>query len=292
LDQRQTQIEVGAGQTESRINREFVDLLRKWSTPVLVLLVVGAGVWWGVQYLQQQRQQKQSTAWRELSAARLSATPEALLKVAEDHADEGSVALEARLEAADRLLNAGISGVRPGAERDGATGQLKDSAKGILSKAERATMFEQAGAQYDKVMQGSSGVAARTILFVNAALGKAAVLESLEKWPEAAAAYAAAAEAATKAGLDDQAALARQLADGIDAARKTVLPVKTDVRSMRLIESQFSIPDPNGAPAQPTPGVPDALKPPEPAPAPAPAPGPAPVPTPSPTPAPPPAPGG
>lgn len=306
LDQRQTQIEVGAGQTESRINREFVDLLRKWSTPVLVLLVVGAGLAWAWNYRQTQRQQKQSTAWRELAEARTAGLPEGLLKVADDHPSEDAVALEARLAAGDRLLNAGITGARPGVERDATTGAMKDSAKGVLSKAERTAMFEQASAQYDKVMAASSGRAAQAIFYVNAALGKAAALESLEKWSEAEAMYAAAASAAEKAGLEDQAARAKSLAGGLDAARRTVLPGKNEVRSVKLLERTITVPDPSGGAAVPPPGgtmpmPPESLTPPPP-PAPAApaapatpastAPAPAPTPAPAPAPAPTPAPGG
>lgn len=114
MDQRQTKIVEGAGLEESRLNTEFIDFLRKWSSPVLFLLAAVAGSYAAWQWWQRSQAQAYDQAYVEFEAALSAGSPDSLLAVAADHAGRGQVALRATLAAADVYLDAARSGVVPG----------------------------------------------------------------------------------------------------------------------------------------------------------------------------------
>ena len=63
LDRRQTEIEIGAGQTESRLNRDFIEFLQKWTGPVLIIVALVVGSIAGWNYLKRQRSAAEALAW-------------------------------------------------------------------------------------------------------------------------------------------------------------------------------------------------------------------------------------
>ena len=112
MDERQTKIREGAGLDASRLNTEFVDFLKKWSTPFLLVLVVIAGLYTLSQRREIAREARIDQAFASLNAA---TSPSALLDIANEYDNVGAVAETARLRAADTLMLAVFRGLKPGA---------------------------------------------------------------------------------------------------------------------------------------------------------------------------------
>ncbi|MCU0688904.1 MAG: hypothetical protein MUE97_04085, partial [Phycisphaerales bacterium] len=130
------EIRTGAGLEESRLNQDFIDALRKYGTPVLLIILIVTVSWLGWQRWQASKNAKRATAFVDLEAQMpqrdpsmfatpRDVSPDVLLRVAEDHTGEGSAPLLARLAAADQWLASAARGVQPGAELDPLTGALK-----------------------------------------------------------------------------------------------------------------------------------------------------------------------
>ena len=67
MDDRQTEIRAGAGLEDSRINKEFIDFLNKWSSPVIMVFAVAALVWAGLRWMEQKKLEKKYTALDSIS---------------------------------------------------------------------------------------------------------------------------------------------------------------------------------------------------------------------------------
>src|SRR5262245_7049428 len=99
MDERQAQIREGAGLDEARLNVEFIEFLKKWSTPLLVIIALVALGYFGLQKLREARHAALTTAFTQLDAARTSGNPSGLLAVADEHNGQGAVPEIARLQA-------------------------------------------------------------------------------------------------------------------------------------------------------------------------------------------------
>src|SRR5437868_5931135 len=97
MEDRQKQIREGAGLEESRLNTEFIDFLKKYSTPILVVIAVAAGGYAGFNYLQKQRDLARDHAFVQFEAALGSHNPKSLTAVADENSSRGAVAPMARL---------------------------------------------------------------------------------------------------------------------------------------------------------------------------------------------------
>ncbi len=176
MEQRQTEIKEGAGLEESRLNTEFIDSLRKWSTPVLMGVAIIAVAYFAWGKYNEHRANKLDTAFQELNDESVSGNPEALIQVAQTHSGQRSVGHLARLEAADRLLGAGVTGLRPGFFVNPQDGTIDEG--GSLSDEERADMLVRAEDLYERVVADTRS-GGRTFYFTIAGLhGLAAVAES------------------------------------------------------------------------------------------------------------------
>ena len=100
MEDRQRQIREGAGLEESRLNTEFIDFLRKYSTPMLLVVAAVAGGYGGLKYLERQRELARDSAFVQLESALNSRSATALTGVADDNESRGAVAPLARLNAA------------------------------------------------------------------------------------------------------------------------------------------------------------------------------------------------
>lgn len=312
LEQRQTQIEVGAGQTESQLNRDFVDLLKKWSSPALFVIAAVVLGLWGLKQYRQSQDNKIAAAFVDLDTqTRLNrgaspgqttagANPKVALQVAQDHAGKGSIEWVARLTAADAWLAGAIRGTQPGAEFEPATGNVKDP-KDLLSEADKKDFLEQAAAQYKAVADGTAGKPGLAVLQLRARFGQAAVEETRGQFDAAIAAYQAAEKTATEAAYPAIAKLAKdRAADALQLKDVASLPAEADVATINRTPVPAPAPMPNipglppGVKLEPVDGPPPGMTPPaapatppaSPAPS-APAPSPAPTTNPgSPAPAP------
>lgn len=213
MEERHTQIREGAGLEESKLNVEFIEWLRRWSSPILVVTaaIVLAFVLYG--RWQASRQQRVDQAFRELELARTAGNPQALLVVAETFEAQGAVGLLARLAAADAYLRAARMGLRPGVPVPASGPVPPDD---LLSQAERDDILAQAATLYEDVLRRSESQPGRVLHALGAAYGLAAVAECRGDLNGARSAYERAARLAERAGFAHEAALARRRLEQLD----------------------------------------------------------------------------
>ncbi|MEM9559988.1 MAG: hypothetical protein AAF995_06735 [Planctomycetota bacterium] len=215
MDDRQTKITEGAGREESRINEELLDFLNKWSTPVLLVIVVIAGAWFAWQRIQQARIDKINDAFGQLEAAMGGGnpSPDALRQVANSFEGVRGVAPMARLTTADLYLRAAMTRLRPGAVL-GPDGQ-PTNADDNLDDEGVARFLDDAGRLYRDVLTETEGDPGKWLLTSSAQFGLGAVAGSRGELEQAAGHYRDAATTAEGAGDELLARVARERAEGI-----------------------------------------------------------------------------
>lgn len=167
MDERQRQITEGAGLEESRINKEFIDLLQKWSTPVLLVILVIAGAYAGVQWYGQKQLETRDAAFIAFQSAELEARPEPLLEVAREYPGAGAVEELATLTAADLHLSAYHLRRAPGTQGIEPEDRLDDE--------QAREMLDQAAELYQDAYRQASAAAGRELLEISGLWGIAAV---------------------------------------------------------------------------------------------------------------------
>jgi hypothetical protein len=191
MDDRQTKIREGAGLEDSRINQEFIDFLNKWSTPFCILLLVAAGVYWGLNYLERQRIARVDQAFSEYEAviADGNPSPNSLQSIAGEAEKNGigSVAELARLREVDIYLGAFAIGLEPGAQLDPETQSVVNE-NDILSDERRQQYLTFAETTAKQVLGSSEGDEGKAIFAMQALSRLASVEESRDQF-EAARAY-------------------------------------------------------------------------------------------------------
>lgn len=222
LDQRQTQIKEGAGLEESRLNVEFIDWLRRWSTPILLVVAVIALIVVVRERLRRAEVERVSRAFESLEAAAGAANPSpvSLLGVAEEFSGVRAVSLLARLRAADTYLSAVRRGIEPGAVlNDDGTPQSPDD---LMDDQARTRALDEAARLYRSVIDDASGQKGRAVHAIGAAFGLAAVAECRADAEAARKAYQTVIDLAGRAGFPDQAERAR--ARQADLAERLAMP--------------------------------------------------------------------
>jgi hypothetical protein len=284
IDDRQRQIREGAGLEESRLNVEFIDWLRKWSTPMLIVVAVGALGYVGYQKWEQAKVARVNEAFRALEEVSASSNPSpmSLLDVATQYSDVRAVGVMARLRAADAYLAAVRRGVDPGQpiEADGKVRSDND----LMDDKERAANLDEASRLYRAVLEESSSRPGYVLHAIGAAYGLAAVAECRGDSAEAKAWYERVVEVSRKAGFPGHAAIAaKRLEHLTDRAAMPVLlsqaqlpklpwadekPPEPPVDAVRQLEAGQPEPSPSPPGAEPSPvpapSVPPATNPPPP----------------------------
>lgn len=248
MDERQTKIRAGAGLEESRINQDFIEFISKWSTPVLWLLVLVGGAWWGMRYLKERRIARIDAAFTSLNEtlAGGNPSPQSLRAIATEYEGVRSVSDFAMLRACDIYLRAAIAGVEPGAEIDRATG-LPANESDRLDADGVARVLSQARDLARSVIGSASKDEGKKLIEAQAWLRLAAAQEGLGSEGDAKASYDAAASAARAAGAP---ALALFAEGRKDAARVAGLPSGADLAPLPGEE-------PAPEPTEPTTAAPD-----------------------------------
>ncbi|MCL4741839.1 MAG: hypothetical protein KJZ54_06495 [Phycisphaerales bacterium] len=177
IDKRHTEIKEGAGLDESRLNLEFVDFLRKWSTPVLLILAIAAVGYFLYTRQQEAKRERTADAFRQFTVVAMSAnpSPESLVGIAEAFGDVRGIGAMARLAAADEYLRAVRRNLRPGSEL-GPGGVVLDP-EDELKPEERDRFLDEAERLYRRAHADTAGNAAMTLHTLGALYGLAAVAE-------------------------------------------------------------------------------------------------------------------
>ena len=206
MDERQTQIKEGEGLQESRVNEEFLGFLRKWSQPVLLMVVLVSLGWMAWNRYQEGQVAKRDAAFAALAAnvdRADSPSPASLRAVSDEYAGVGSVALLADLRLADLYFESARLGLDIGAELSPTGDPVDDAA--VLSAEDREGYLNDARRTYRAVLDAATAAEGRALIAANAAFGLAAVAESLGENDEAGRMYdkvIAIAEADGRAGRD------------------------------------------------------------------------------------------
>lgn len=219
LDRRQRDIKVGAGLEESRYNVEFIDFLKRWGSTVMLVIAAAAMAFWGLQKYRENKEAKAGVAFGDVDAAMTSGSgrdvnPEVLVRIAEDNAGQGAVPIIARLAAADQWRASAMKGYRPGAA-DARTGVVTNQ-DDFLTPEGKKEFLEKARAQYQMVVDQTSGSKAKSTFTLTGLMGLAAIAETNGKVEEAKAAYKQAQELAEAANFPEYAALAKSRMETAD----------------------------------------------------------------------------
>ncbi|MBX3376979.1 MAG: hypothetical protein KF678_08250 [Phycisphaeraceae bacterium] len=243
MDDRQTQIREGAGLTESKLNVEFIDWLRKWSTPILGLIAVVALGIVLMNRLERSRAAALDRAFEELETAARSATPnpETLKAVAAENAGIRAVPILAEMEAADLYLRSTRLGLRLGAKpKDDGTFPTEE----LLTPEQRDANLAEADRLYRKVLDATASDKKKAVHALGAAFGVAAVAEARGNLDAAKQAYERAASIAESAGLKGQVAVAKSRIENLGKLAE----------APKLL-AQADLPKPPAPPATQAPGA-------------------------------------
>lgn len=162
---------------EARLNQEFIDFLRKWSTPLLMVIAVLALGYVGLDRMKKRRIATIDAAFREYQSVSLggplNASPDSLLNVATTFSNVEGVSVMARLGAADAYLQAVRTGLHPGAPL---TPQgTPESPDDVLTPEQRNTYLSQARTVYQHVLDQVGGEKGMEVHAIGALYGLAAV---------------------------------------------------------------------------------------------------------------------
>lgn len=215
LDNRQTEIREGAGLEESRLNVEFIDFLKKYSTPILLVIAIVCVTYFGVTRYRLMVDQGLDEAFAQLDAARASRNPVSLIRVAEEFGEKASVGVLARLEAADLNLEAYRTGV-PAGVVVGRDDKLPEGTS-LLTPEERTKALGTAKDLYQQAFDRTKSEIGNATQAIGALFGLAAVAECDGKIDEARAFYTQIQERGTAAKLDLSVRIAKARAGSLDA---------------------------------------------------------------------------
>jgi len=241
MDERHAKITEGAGLEESKLNTEFIDWLRKWSTPILLVIAVVVGGYGLYKRMERAKAEKVQLAFDELNAVigTPNIKPESLTAIADSYEGIKAVASIARLAAADRHLELVRKGIEAGAviAPDGTV-----PAEEALTEAERSRHLDEAARLYQMVLTKETGTNGRALQAMGAAYGLAAVAESRGQMDQAKAAYERVIEIAKYAGFEGQEQLATKRIETLG-----------EIAGMPKLYAKAELPQPPAPPAPPAP---------------------------------------
>lgn len=243
MDERQTQIREGAGLEESRLNREFIDWLSRWSTPILLVILAIAAGYIVYQRVQQSRLETVNQAFLELGLASSTASPNprALEDIARTYRNVRGVPHIANLAAADEYLRSVRLGVAPGAQvsPDGAVAEGD-----VLTDEQRTRYLSEAERLYGDVLGKTEPEPAKAIHAISAAYGLAAISEIRGDFEAARRHYERVIAIAERTGFESQAAVARQRIANMGAlAERPRLYAAAELPKLPGSESQPATPE-------------------------------------------------
>jgi len=176
MDDRHQQIRENAGLDESKLNQDFIDFIKKYTTPTVVVILLIVAGFWGWNKYSASRERSFASAFAELESAQLAGKPENLLAVAEQHSNYPGVAEMARLYAADAYLDCFRTGVKPMSPLD-ETGKPK-FAEDVLDEKGMQEYLGKAATIFDAVVNRTSGKKDQLQFTIGGLFGLAAVAES------------------------------------------------------------------------------------------------------------------
>ena len=162
--------------TESRINEDFVEWLKKKGPTWLLVVLIAVCSYLAIVNFREKRRSYESEAWQALFAADL---PGALEDIADEYDDVGQIASFARLSAARRLLRlvqAGTSlDLAPQSDPNNPTAPIP--VPDPLTPDDRVVYLKRAENLYQAVLDADPGDMGSTLFAITALNGMAAIAE-------------------------------------------------------------------------------------------------------------------
>lgn len=218
MEERQTKIREGAGLEESRLNTEFIELLKKWSTPILLVIVAISGSYFLWNNYQRAQERGIDQAFIELDAAVKSGSPASLLRVADEH-NRKAVPILARLAAADIHLNAARTGVPIGATfQEGKPGVLSADTP-PLTDEQREQEIAKAEELYKRVHDSTRSNIDHAIHTIAAMNGLAACAEMRGQADAARGFYQQVIDLCKKIGFEDGVKVAESMIESLSIVK-------------------------------------------------------------------------
>lgn len=244
MDERQSQIKEGAGLDESRLNTDFVDFLRKWSTPLLLVIAAIVVGTFALRKFEERRSAHIDAAFAQYElaatpqptgdpdAAQLTSwvavSPFTLQGVADEYSDVRGARWLARLAAADTYLTAVRAGVTLGATVL-ADGSVADPEQDLLTPEARDDYLEQARSLYRSVLQETESDEHATLHTLRALFGISAVQESEGELAGAQETLDRAATLAAARGYSELGRLAERRIETLDELEQPVTLISGDI---------------------------------------------------------------
>lgn len=244
MEDRQRQIREGAGLEESRLNTEFIEFLKKFSTPLLMVIALVALGYFAWNKYKAREEKALDTAWLEFDAAAESRNPTSLVRVS-DEQRRGAVPHLARINAADLHMYSFRTGVPAGVTPE-QNGTLPADAK-MLTAEERAEELKKATELYQAVLTDTENSTKDVQVALLALHGLAACAESRGDLEAAKGFYQRIIDKATAANMkpwadraekfkstvDDLKDAPKLLADAeLPAAVKAIQPFSTGLQNL------------------------------------------------------------
>ncbi len=247
IDVRLEGITEGAGLEDSRINQEFIDFIRKWSTPVLlVLALIALGYFFNIKRVEaKQAHIDEAFQQLNLSLETGSPSPDALRRIAEDYKDVVGVRLKATMGAADEYLRAVQRGIKPGSPIDPNTGEF-ENVEDLLTAEDRERFLAEAETLYKRVHTETVDNPKLSVHTLGALYGLAAVSESRGDLAAAQNVLEQAAALAEKHGYMELSAIAQvriaalpTLGEAVQLVSKDELP---EIPALKPVELEIEFP--------------------------------------------------
>lgn len=228
MDERQQQIQTGAGLTEARLNTEFIDALKKWGPWVVMLVAAVVLGYVGLGRLREARERSRAESFGAFNEAERAGNPVNLIRVAEENAALPGLAAQSRISAADALMLSIARGVMPGVEvpPDGLV-HVND----LMNAEQKSTLLEQAKTQYQMALETSDAHPELWVQRLGALMGLAAVAETTGKFDDAKSAYQRAVEVAQKQELAEMAKVIQERLKTLESLPTITLIPSAKVRS-------------------------------------------------------------
>lgn len=217
-DIRGGELKEGAGLDESRLNTEFIELLQKWSSPVLFGVAGIVIAYWGYGQLQKRQNDQLNEAYQQYTEIASSANPSptSLRIVAKEYGDKRFIGLQARLREADVYLDSVRTGLVPGAQPVGFGQDTPE--EDLLTDEDRATYLDDSERLYQQVMDEAGATPGQQVHALGAAFGMAAVAEERGDAEQARAAYERVKEMAERVGFSEFVSAADTRLESMDLA--------------------------------------------------------------------------
>jgi hypothetical protein len=249
---RQFQIREGAGLEESRLNQDFIEFLRKWSTPLLVVIAVVAvsyAIFTRWKEAEYRRHDQAFADFQQVSGVE-NPSPDSLKRFAVDAENIGGLSLMARLQAADAYMRAVRLGVKPGATLT-PKGELANK-DDVMTAEERAANLASAEELYKRVIADADRNTAQILMVAGSMYGLASIAESREDFDAARAQYESIDQLLKGGAYDTHARIARRRIESLDSIKTPArLFAKSD-----LPASALAPPSPWDQPPVPQPTAP------------------------------------